>query len=156
MGNHANPTTDMSNSAIAPELGDDEFIAAFESCRVESGCWTHRAHVRMAWNYLRTCSFDQALGRIRDGLNRLNAKHGVPDALDRGYHETMTRAWLHIVAATMTKHGPADSSIAFCNAQPHLLIRTLLRLYYTQDRIMSAEAKARFVEPDIAPLPPIT
>jgi hypothetical protein len=48
--------------------------------------------------------------------------------------------------------GTTDSE-SFCEAHPHLLQKTLLRLYYTRPRIMTLEAKARFVEPDIAPLP---
>jgi hypothetical protein len=40
-------------------------------------------------------------------------------------------------------------------ANPHLCAKTLLRLYYTRDRILTAEARAGFVEPDLAPLPPV-
>jgi hypothetical protein len=31
--------------------------------------------------------------------------------------------------------------------------KRVLRLFYSRDRIMSAEAKATFIAPDLAPLP---
>ena len=43
---------------------------------------------------------------------------------------------------------------AFADAHPHLLSKSLLRLYYTEERALSPAAKERFVEPDLAPLPP--
>jgi hypothetical protein len=33
------------------------------------------------------------------------------------------------------------------------LAKTLLRLYYTREKIHSPEARASFVAPDVAPLP---
>jgi hypothetical protein len=68
-------------------------------------------------------------------------------------HETVTVAWLHIVAAMIHHRGPGANSCAFCDENPHLLVKTLLRLYYTRGRIVTVEAKAQFVAPDIAPLP---
>ena len=93
------------------------------------------------------------LDRVRAGLRRLVQTFGVPDAIDRGYHETMTVAWLRLVAVTLRAQPAQPDSEAFCDAQPHLLCRTTLRLYYSPGRILTAEAKARFVEPDLAPLP---
>jgi len=98
-------------------------------------------------------SVDEAVAKVRAGIHKLNAQQHVPDALDRGYHETTTHAWMRIVQATIHHHGACEDSRAFCAAQPHLLSKTLLRLYYTSGHILTAHAKARFVEPDIAALP---
>ena len=35
-------------------MTDDEFLAAFEAAAIPRKDWTHEAHVRMAWLYLRT------------------------------------------------------------------------------------------------------
>ncbi len=136
-------------------MDDTTFLHRFESA--DFGCdeWKHRHHVKIAYLYLLDSPLDVAIDRMRDGLNNLNARHKVPDAIDRGYHETMTEAWMRVVHATLKNFGPKESSDAFCDEHPHLLQRTLLRLYYSRGRIMTAEAKTHFVEPDIAPLPNI-
>ena len=62
-------------------------------------------------------------------------------------------AWLRLLDAMMRAHGPGQGPAEFLDAQPYLLNRLLLRLFYSRGRIMSAEAKRTFVEPDLAPLP---
>jgi hypothetical protein len=142
-----------SDSKSTPDLPDAAFIASFEDCTHPLADWTHRSHIRMAWIYLSRYSFEEALGRIRTGLLQYAAAHGVPDAIDRGYHETLTVVWLRLVHVTMRHQPQAVDLTAFCLEQPHLLARTLLNLYYTRDRKTTADAKARFIAPDIAPLP---
>jgi hypothetical protein len=53
----------------------------------------------------------------------------------------------------MRHHGAGASSLEFCERHPHLLVPTLLRLFYTRARIVSEEAKRGFVPPDLATLP---
>ncbi len=136
-------------------MTDETLLSQFESATAPHDTWTHRAHVRVAYLYLRSARFNEALDRFRTGLHALNASHGTPDALDRGYHETITISFFRLIAATLAAFGPAETSDAFCDQHPHLLHKTVLRLYYTRPRIMSWEAKRDFVEPDIAPLPPV-
>lgn len=132
---------------------DAAFLAAFESQTIPFAEWSHRAHIRMAFNYLSRHPFDEALGRIRKGIRALNLVHKTPEELTRGYHETLTVAWARVVASTIAVHGPFKDSNDFCDRNPHLLQRTLLRVFYSRDRLMSPEAKRSFVEPDLAPLP---
>lgn len=134
-------------------LPDGEFLSAFESAEISHTAWTHRCHVRLAWLLLQNRSFEAALDMTRAGIQKLNARHKTPEALERGYHETVTHAWLRIVAATIRHHGNEVDSRAFCEKHPHLLSSKLLRLYYTRDRIITFDAKREIVPPDIAPLP---
>lgn len=134
-------------------LTDAEFLAGFEACTIPHAAWTHRAHIRMAYLVLRRDGFEQGLDAVREGIGRLNASQGTPEAIDRGYHETITRAWLRLVDSAMRHHGPEADFEAFAGQHPHLLNRTLLRLFYSRARIMSWEAKREFVEPDLGPLP---
>ena len=63
---------------------------------------------------------------------------------------------LHIIAATMQAYaathsvGDADS---FCDTHPQLMTKHVLRLFYSPQQRMHPEAKTRFIEPDLAPLP---
>jgi hypothetical protein len=132
--------------------GDAAFIEAFESRTLPFSEWCHPAHIRMAWIYASRHGFEGALARARDGIKAYNAANHVVDAPLSGYHETITQAWLRIVAATIRGQDSCSSSMEFLEAQPHLRARTLLRVFYSKTRILSPEAKATFVTPDLGAL----
>lgn len=134
-------------------MDDAGFLARFEACAIPLEEWTHRAHLRIAWTYLRRHGLLGATGRMRAGILRFNASKGIEDGLDHGYHETLTVAWLRILDAMMRAHGAEADATAFLEKHPQLHSKALLRLYYSRDRILSWDAKGRFVEPDLAPLP---
>lgn len=134
-------------------MTDAEFLEAFEACTIPHAAWTHRAHIRMAYLVLRREAFERAVDTVRAGIQKLNASQNTPEALDRGYHETLTCAWLRLVDSAIRHYGAGEDFEAFAAQHPHLLCRTQLRLFYTRDRIMSWEAKRAFVAPDLAPLP---
>jgi hypothetical protein len=134
-------------------MSDDDLLRQFEDCTLPFDQWVHRAHVRVAYLYLSRLPFERAMEKIRAGIQDYNLAHQVPDEPTRGYHETMTRAWLHIIHTTMRIYGGVESADAFVQSQPQLLEKKNLRLFYSPELIMSAAAKREFVEPDLAPLP---
>ncbi len=134
-------------------MTDDEHFRQFENQSLSLEHWNHRAHLKVAYVYLRHFSFDEALARMRDGVRAYNAANGITNSPTSGYHETLTRAWLQLVHTTLRQFGPADSADAFLDAQPQLCQKRVILLFYSRDRVMSAEAKASFVPPDLAPLP---
>jgi hypothetical protein len=134
-------------------MDDEAFLARFEACAIPLEEWNHRAHLRVAWTYLRKHGLEGATERMRRGIPRFNASKGIEDQLDRGYHDTLTVAWLRILDAMMRAHGPEADATSFLDKHTQLHSKALLRLYYTRDRIMTWDAKRRFVEPDLAPLP---
>jgi hypothetical protein len=134
-------------------MEDDAFLARFEACGIPLEEWNHRAHLRVAWTYLRRHGLGEARNRMRAGILRFNASKGIEDGLDHGYHETLTAAWLTILDAMMRVHGAEPDAVAFLDKHTQLASKALLRLYYSRDRILSWEAKRRFVEPDLAPFP---
>jgi len=137
---------------------DEELLRQFEDLTLPFAQWTHRAHVKVAYLYLRAHPFDKALVRMRRGIKAYNAANSVPDGPTSGYDETTTHAFLHLVAATIGAYAdvfPVDGADAFCDAHPQLMTRHALRLFYSPQRRMDPLAKAQFVEPDLAPLPEI-
>lgn len=132
---------------------DSDFIEAFESRTLPFTEWCHAAHIRMAWIYLTRHGFDDALARAREGIKAYNKANNVADAPLSGYHETITQAWLRVVNATIRGQDLCATSMEFLEAQPHLRVRTLLRVFYSKPRILSPEAKAEFLPPDLAALP---
>lgn len=117
--------------------------------------WKHREHIKAAYLCLRRYSLTEATEQMRRGLAALNAAHKAPNEIDRGYHETMTVAWMQVVDVTMRVFGTECDADTFCDKHPHLMQKTLMRLFYSKDRIMTWDAKQRFVEPDLARLPSV-
>lgn len=140
-------------------MTDDELIDAFRRAVLPQDRWHHPEHVRVAWLTLADSdSLEQAMDRLRDGIRRLNRSHGVeredgsPVEPGSGYHETLTRAFLTLIHARRRDGAPAPDSSAFWASNPDLAKPLLLR-HYSRERLLSAEARARFVEPDLEPLP---
>jgi hypothetical protein len=140
-------------------MNDAEFLKAFESLTLPFDQWTHRAHVKTAFLYLSQHPFDESLAKLRSGIKAFNAHHNVPDGPTSGYNETTTVAFLHLIAATMAAYNgtiAAPDADAFCDTHPQLMTRHALRLFYSPQRRMHPDAKQKFIEPDLAPLPRIT
>lgn len=134
-------------------MSDEEFLRLFESQEISLDDWDHRAHLRLAYLYLNRYSYDEALDRIRSGIQAHNAARGIEDTPTSGYHETLTQVWLRLVFVTLRQFGPSATAEAFLDEQAQLTQKRVPLLFYSRDRMMSAEAKAGFVEPDLATLP---
>jgi len=130
-------------------MNDEEFLAAFEACTLDE--FHHRDHIKVTYLYLRRHPIDQAIVKVRAGLQALAVAWGAPvDDLEKGYHETMTQAWVRLVHLTLSDCGVAESADAFCDQQPQLMQKTSLELFYSRERLMTWKAKREFVEPDSA------
>jgi hypothetical protein len=134
-------------------MDDQQFIQMFEAGVLPTEQWGHREHVKVAYLYLREFPLELAIERMRTSIQRLNAAQQTPEALDRGYHETMTQAWMHLVHFTLCEYGPADTADEFYDSHPQLWQSKVLRLFYSRDRLLSWEAKKAFANPDITNLP---
>jgi len=134
-------------------MDDETFLREFEACTLPPDQWRHRAHLKVAYLYLRRHGLAGASEKIPPAIKALNAAHQTPEGLDRGYHHTLTLAWLRVIHATLQEYGPAETADAFLDQQPQLLEKKILRLFYSRARLMSWQAKGEFVEPDLAPLP---
>src|SRR5688572_6812620 len=137
-------------------MTDSDLVHQFEALTLPFEQWTHRAHVKVAFLYLRDHPFDEALVRMRRGITAYNAANKVPETPTSGYNETTTHAFLHLIAATMNAYGPempTASTDEFCDTHPQLMNRSVLRLFYSPKQRMHPEAKTRFIEPDLSPLP---
>jgi hypothetical protein len=126
---------------------DDEFLERFERCDLDE--FHHRDHVRLAWLYLRAGEWDDAVRRIRDGIRRFAVHHGA----SRKYHETITIAWLAVVAAAIDASPDVADFDAFLATHERLLDPGALRAHYSPELLASDRARAEWVEPDLEPIP---
>ncbi len=141
----------MRPSANQIDASDREFAAAFERCELAPASFHHRDHLRLAYIYLTDDDVDMALTTIRAGLHRFLAHVGAPASK---YHETITRAWLLAVEHFMREAAPTASFEEFAAAAPRLFAPGAMETHYTSELLWSEEARTRFVEPDLQPIPP--
>lgn len=139
-------------------MTDDQIAAlanGFCDCTLPKARWTHDAHVATAlWLMLKRPDMvveDAMPGMIR----RYNESVGGVNSDSSGYHETITQASLRmarVLLAGLPAHiGPADAYAALM-ASP-LGNRDWPFTYWSQARLMSPQARLRWVEPDLMPLP---
>jgi hypothetical protein len=87
-----------------------------------------------------------ALDRMRESLLRFSQHHGR-----MGYHETITRFWLRMVAAE-----PVVSQPLYQRANDvvsKFADKDLVFQYYTRERLMSDVAKKEWVETNLKKVP---
>lgn len=118
-------------------MTDAAFIEALEKGTYPRDEMDHRAHLRLA------LLFRDEPQRARDLLLRYITKIG---GLVK-YNETLTQVWLRLVAAH-----PREKTVDALMRTP-LGDATLPFRHYSPERLWSDEARTRFVEPDLRPLP---
>jgi hypothetical protein len=117
--------------------------------------WTHEAHLA-ATTYLLTCRPDVDLDAALPGIIRAyNESVGGVNDDSQGYHETITRLFLHGVRLFL---GEADPHEPLHERVNQLLLSPMGRRdwplrFYSAERLFSVEARRRFVPPDLAALP---
>jgi hypothetical protein len=128
-------------------------VARFHDGTVPAAEFTHAAHLAVGlWHAINFGEAD-ALMRVRAGIRRLNDAHGTPNTATRGYHETITRAYVVLLARFAKAHaGLAPAALAQALLESDLGKRDALLTYYSRDVLMSVEAKRGWVEPDRLPL----
>ena len=133
-------------------MNDEALWERFHARTLAESDWTHQAHLRVAWMFLERHAIDEAHVLMRVGIIRLNLAHGLIETAQRGYHETLTRVWLAIVADERTRAQVATSQAFVTEAASSLTRESPLR-FYSKARLLSLEARAMFVPPDLSPLP---
>ena len=117
-------------------------LACFLRGELEPATFTHREHVRMAFEMLRRYDFPEAALYYSRALQSLTARAGVPGK----FHQTITVAFLSLLAERLFEHGSGTFE-AFAQAHPDLFDRSVLERLYSPERIASAAARTIFLLP---------
>jgi hypothetical protein len=115
--------------------------------------WTHAAHLIVALDFARRSSPQDGLTRLRLAIKRHNKATGTPETETRGYHETITVAWFQLVRHFLEVFDDGRSLAALADALVELYSKETLFAHYSRERLLGREARARWVEPDLQPLP---
>ena len=129
-------------------------VRDFKFCTLPRDEWTHRAHLTVAlWHELRY-PWPEAVRLMREGILRYNAAHGIRQTRESGYHETLTLFWLRMVREYLTELAPGGKRelASLANGLAERYPKELPLRYYSRERLMSWEARAAWVWPDLLPL----
>lgn len=141
-------------------VGDQVFMKAFEDERNKESTpfdtikWMHRAHLRMAWNYIRELGPIAAKPIIKETIKTHFEKNPKKS---KDYHETITSFYISLVSAAIrSSKGGNDYEndfFALVENYPELLDSKTIESYYSLDKLYTDKAKHTFIEPDLKPLP---
>ena len=120
---------------------DDPLVIAFEAATVDPNSFDHRAHLYVAWCYLKELPLEQAVPRYVQHLQALTRTLGVPHK----YHATITWAYLVVLNDLMQ---PDETFDALLTRHPSLLdARGALRESYDDRELFSDRARHHFILP---------
>lgn len=116
-------------------MNNTELVAAFEAGKISPAEFSHENHVRVAWGLARHYGKARGLELLTIGIKALAVRAGKPDA----FHVTLTRAWFELI-----------SSVENVDAAPELFDKSLIKRFYSSERI--ASGREQWLEPDLNPL----
>ncbi|KAI8823775.1 flavin reductase like domain-containing protein, partial [Fimicolochytrium jonesii] len=141
-------------------VGDEVFMERLEKGGLSFREWTHRAHLRMAWIYLReSTKKEDAFPKIKKAIQTHNAANA--HLIKHGYNETITWFYLHLIDLALKDHhlhssasASSSSSITpavnqnedfldFIARYPVLEDRRVVGRYYSADVLRSEGARER-------------
>jgi hypothetical protein len=130
-------------------MTDDEFLHAFTTATLPNDQFHHRDHLRMTWLMLHRLGPQAGAEAIVSGIRHFAGAHGHGPK----YHETMTRFWIWLVDHAMRARPEIIAFEDFLGAFPLVLDKGLPFRHWSHDRLMSPQARAAWVDPDLRALP---
>jgi hypothetical protein len=132
----------------------ERLVARFRDGTLPKGEWTHAAHLAVGAWHVYALGAPAALAHLRLAIRALNDRHGTANTPTTGYHETVTAAYVRLLAAALDAQDAMtalDARVRDILAGP-LAHRDALLRYWSREVLMSAAARAAWVPPDLAPL----
>ena len=132
----------------------ESLVKRFRDASLTREEWSHAAHLRVGAWHVDHLGADAGLVELREGIRRLNQALGTPNTATRGYHETITRAYVSLIAEFLKDCPPNTTR----TERVELLLGsalsapTLLERFWSRERLMSPRARVTWIEPDLARL----
>jgi hypothetical protein len=126
---------------------EDPEFERFVRGELDARTFPHREHVRMAFEMLRRHDFAEAALHYSRALRLMTARAGNPQA----FHQTITIAFLSLIAERMQQCGSSADFEALVRAYPELLDKRALSRWYPAERLVSEAARRTFLLPEPPP-----
>jgi hypothetical protein len=146
----------LNHERVAPDGTSADvlrLVRQFEGCTLPRAEWTHHAHLTVALWYLVQHEEAKATRLICNGIRRYNEASGIKQTTTGGYHETITLFYIRVIRRFLSTVRP-DCTLT-------MLVKSLINScgdknlpleYYSRERLMSWEARTRWLEPDLKAL----
>lgn len=121
-------------------------LVRFIRGEMDPRAFPHSEHVRMGFEMLRRHPFAESALHYSAALRAMTANIGKQEA----FHQTMTIAFLALIAERLGhgSRGYADFG-EFAAANPDLMQKSVLRRWYSAERLASEAARTTFLLPDL-------
>lgn len=130
----------------------EALVRSFEDCSIDRGEWSHACHVATAAWYVAHHGEEEGARRMRDALLHYAAVHGIVPSGMRGYHETITLAWMRLVGRYVAAMGRDVALLDLVNGcVANFPDKNVVMSHYSSERLWSDAARAAWVEPDLRP-----
>ena len=122
---------------------DRDFLARLEAGTLPPAEFGHRGHLRAGFLYLRRHDFPGACVAMKRSIQAFAQQLGKATL----YHETVTVAYLALIAERLAEEPPELDFDAFLARYPELTSHAYFRRYYPAGELDAPEARATFVLP---------
>ncbi len=122
---------------------DCDFLLALEQATLPPAEFHHRAHLRAGFLYLHRHDFPGACVAMKRAIQNFAVRLGKATL----YHETMTIAYLALIAERLADESADLEFEPFLERYPELMRVDYFRRYYPAGELDSPEARATFVLP---------
>jgi hypothetical protein len=132
----------------------DALVARFDDLSLPKREWTHFAHLTVGFCSLESFGLKASRLLMPDRIRRYNVASGTPNTDSGGYHDTITMFFLAAVARfrlLLPAGAPRLDAINLL-IDHRLGAKDLPLTFYSRERLMSVEARRRYVEPDLQPI----
>jgi len=109
----------------------------------DAAAFPHQEHVRMGFEMLRRHDFAETAFHFSATLRAMAVRAGKP----QGFHQTVTIAFLSLIAERMESGDYADFD-AFARANADLLDKSALAHWYPSERLATEAARRTFLLPE--------
>ena len=131
----------------SPDLDDPAVMFdAFVNGRLPKDAWTHEAHLITCWVALQDRSPQETLAFLRNAIQTHNCGIGIRNTDSSGYHETLTVYYITAMANSTAKTLEEAMQDPACGRKAPLQ-------HWSRALLFSTDARLRWVEPELAPLP---
>jgi hypothetical protein len=145
---------DTTTTIAASPSEIEELVTGFQNHSLPAERWTHQAHLIVGTYFAYHFPLEQAIYYLRSGIITYNVATGGKNTHERGYHETITQLWAKLLKAFVQKRcaglSLAESCTVFLNS-PYAA-QEIMFSFYSKDLLFSTQARALWVEPDLAPI----
>jgi hypothetical protein len=127
-------------------------VEQFEATTLASWAWTHEAHLICGLSLLSRFGIEKAPEEMKKRLFKYNEAVGKINSDTSGYHETVTFFWIEAVWERLSVDGKVNFDQETLDAllsNIDLANRNLFLKSYSEELILSVEARRKYVKPDL-------